>query len=431
MTDSWVGGDIGGLLNMGSTLTGAKKDLDAVVQPLNSKVDSLVTDAGWSGSAADNFRSSWSTSSMAAGGFAELVEAVGKVLTDLGNRLSAANTVLQNAADVATRKGVPVGPNGVPGQLATNDPPSAAEQTAIGNLHDYATFYNESMTTAQQARIDALKALDDLYASIDPSKPMGTGDKIVVADYLRALWTAKTDEERSLGLDAAKKLPDAQAKHEAALNSLADEEAKLKTAKQNLPKLFQLRGEWQKAADELTGLESEISKAESGSPFLPYDRQLNYKLADAAKGVELVDGAPKFLREIPVVDIAATVAGGALEANTDHQEGWSWGHSLLVDVGGGLVGLGAGAVAAGVAVAALPVEGAVSVAAIGGIVIVGVGTFTDKVFHEHWSEDIHNHGVAGGIWDGTVHSVTQTGKAIGGMVSGAAKGVWHGISSLF
>ncbi|GAA1982842.1 WXG100 family type VII secretion target [Kitasatospora viridis] len=431
MTESWVGGDIAGLQHMGSTLTGAKQQLDGIVQPLGAKVDSLVGDAGWSGDAASGFRSAWTTDAMTAGGFSELVEATGKVLTDLGNRLSAAESALQDAADTAQRKGVPVGPTGVPGELATNNPPSPKEQQGINDLHDYGTLYAEIMQTAQQARIDAAKALNDLYASIDPSQPMGKGDKITVADYLRGLWTAKTDEERSLGLDAAKELPDAQAKHDAALKSLVDEEAKFRTAEANLPKAFQLRGQWASAAEKLTELKTTISEAENGSQFLPYDKQLNYKLADATKGVKLMDDAPRFLKEIPVIDIAATVGGGLLEANSDHQEGWSWGHSLLVDVGGGLVGLGAGvAVAAGV-VASLPVDGAVAVAAIGGTVVVGVGTFADKLFHEHWSEDIHNHGVVAGVWDGTMHAGAQTGKAIGGMVTGAGKAVWHGITSIF
>jgi hypothetical protein len=51
----------------------------------------------------------------------------------------------------------------------------------------------------------------------------------------------------------------------------------------------------------------------------------------------------------------------------------------------------------------------------------------DKAFHEHWSEDIHDHGVIGGVAQGSWNVV----KGAGTSIVDDAKGVWHGVTSLF
>ncbi|WP_329174498.1 WXG100 family type VII secretion target [Streptomyces sp. NBC_01477] len=432
MSDSWIGADLGGLHTMGTTLTGAKELLEGVVKPLGEGVETLVSDAGWKGDAAEEFRARWSEDSIAAGGFAELVKATGEALTTLAHALTGANSALQNAADVAAGKGVPLGPNGAPGTMMTADPPSAADQKAIGDLNEYAGVHNEIMHKAQAARIACAKTLNALYDSLDPDTSMGKGDKIVVADYLRALWTSKADDERKLGLDAGKKLDEAEKKHEAALKAMKDEEAKFRTAEADLPKAFRLKGEYQRLGTQIDALDAEVAASRNGSDFLPFDRVLNYKLADALQGVKLVEGAPEFLKEIPVVDIAAVTAIGLVEAKEDHDKGWSWAHSVTVDVGAGLVGLAAGAAV----VAAAPEIGiglgVTATAATAGAVFVGVGYFADEAFHEHWSEDIHDHGVIAGVADGTWNVTKNTGGDMKDLAVGTAKGVsnagksvWH------
>ncbi|MGW0208369.1 WXG100 family type VII secretion target [Streptomyces sp. NPDC003233] len=430
MTDSWVGGDIDGLAAMGTALTSAKEHLDDIVKPLSKGVDKLVKDAGWKGEAAEKFEAAWTKDAITAGGFAELVYAVGKELTDLATNLSSANTALQNAAHVAQKKGVSIGPKGEPVPLATNNPPSAKEVQATKDNNDYTTLYTELMHQAQRARLLAAKNIGRLYAEIDPSEPMQKGDKIVVADYLRGLWTAGAEGDRALGLDMADDIKHAQEEHDKALSALKDEEAKFRTADANLPKAFKLRGEWQAAADQLDSLEGRLAGLENGSSHMPYDRYLNYKMADVLRGSELAEGAPRFLKEIPVIDVAATVAAGGLEAKQDHDEGWSWGHSVLVDVGGGLVALGAGVALA----ASVPVDGVVATAAVGGAVVVGVGTFADKLFHEHWSEDWDDHGAVVGTLYGIGHSGAQAWHTGEGMVTGTghwisdkSKALWHKI----
>ncbi|MFJ9362752.1 WXG100 family type VII secretion target, partial [Streptomyces mirabilis] len=156
MTDSWVGGDIDGLAAMGTALTGAKEHLDDIVKPLSKGVDKLVKDAGWKGEAAEKFEAAWTKDAITAGGFAELVYAVGKELTDLSTNLSSANTALQNAAYVAQKKGVSMGPKGEPIPLATNNPPSVKEEQAIRGRADRR---GAGTPAARQAQVLAIMEL--------------------------------------------------------------------------------------------------------------------------------------------------------------------------------------------------------------------------------------------------------------------------------
>ncbi|PWI42543.1 hypothetical protein [Streptomyces sp. ICBB 8177] len=68
---------------------------------------------------------------------------------------------------------------------------------------------------------------------------------------------------------------------------------------------------------------------------------------------------------------------------------------------------------------------ATGAAVAGGVMLVTVGV--DKAFHEHWSEDIHDHGVPGGIAHGTADVASGSCKT----VWGAMKGLGSGIASVF
>ncbi|MFE2610594.1 hypothetical protein ACFXDI_46475 [Streptomyces mirabilis] len=76
----------------------------------------------------------------------------------------------------------------------------------------------------------------------------------------------------------------------------------------------------------------------------------------------------------------------------------------------------------------------VATAAVGGAVVVGVGTFADKLLHEHWSEDWDDHGAVVGTLHGIGHSGAQAWHAGEGMVTGTghwigdkSKALWHKI----
>ncbi|MEV0279101.1 hypothetical protein AB0I22_22325 [Streptomyces sp. NPDC050610] len=429
MGDSWVGGDIGGLRHMGEAYKKAKGDLDGVVKPLEGAVNGLASDAGWKGEAAESFRGAWSEDSMTAGAFASLVHSTGEILTQLADDLSAAETSLKNAEDVAVRAGVPMKAKGVPNDFMYNDPPSAADKKTIAAMKEYGTVRKEVLHTAQHARIVAADKLRGLYKQI--TDPVSPGDKTTLADYVRGLYAYDAEDARAGGAEARTKIDEAKNAETQAKKELRAERKVYQQQGRALPKDFAPKAAYRDAMSRVEKLETQLARAEHGSTALPYDRALNVKVTDAAKLLRAGEGLeklPDFLKEIPVLDVAAAGACGILEASDDHDKGWSWTHSVAVDGGANVGGLVAGTAATAGLVALAPFDVPVALAAgVGGGIVIGATGVIDHAFHEHWSEDIHKHGVVGGVLHGTGHVFSQTGedfKRLGG-------DVWHGIKSLF
>jgi uncharacterized protein YukE len=424
MSDSWVGGDIGGLRTMAETYKNAKKKLEDVVHPLSSAVEELVGDANWKGDAAETFRAAWSEDALTAGAFAGLVHDAGDILDTLVGALSACETALQNAEHIAVKKGVPMGAQGAPLQFVTSDPPSADEQRTISAFGEYDKVRTEILHTAQHARLVAADKLRGLYAQVTAS--VSPGDKITLADYLRGLYAYDAEDARAGGKEARTLIDGAKEEERAAKKELRAERKAYQKAGRSLPKDLPAKSAYRDAMTKVDSLEEDIARADHGSTKLPYDRALNIKLADAAEALRVgrsLEALPEFLKEVPVLDVAAAAACGLVEAKDDHDKGWSWQHSVVVDGGAALGGV---AVGAGV-VAALPVEGAVALAGVGVVAAVGATSLLDHSFHEHWSEDIHDHGVVGGVLTGTGHVFTETGDDGVRM----AKDIWHGVKSIF
>ncbi|MFE8948730.1 WXG100 family type VII secretion target [Streptomyces sp. NPDC007856] len=427
MSDSWVGGDIGGLRTMAETYKNAKDKLDAVVKPLSSAVDKLVGDAGWQGEAAESFRGKWSEDALAAGGFAELVHAAGEILETLANALSTCESSLQNAQHIAAGKGVPTDAKGAPLPVMTANPPSADDQNTISAMNDYATARDEILHTAQHARLVAAKDLQGLYDKVtSKDDSVSPGDKVTLYDALRGLYAYDAEDARAGGIEARRHIDAARAEAQAAKKQLRDERKVFQQQGRRMPDDLPAKSAYRDAVTKVDSLEADIARADNGSTALPYDRALNVKLVDAADALRLgkgLEALPDVLKEIPVLDVAAAATCGLIEAKDDHDKGWSWQHSVTVDVGAAVGGLAVGAAVT----AALPVEGAVAVAAVGvGSVIVATSVI-DHAFHEHWSEDIHDHGVVGGVLTGAGHVATETvddGKRL-------VKDVWHGVTSVF
>ncbi|MER5536386.1 WXG100 family type VII secretion target [Streptomyces mirabilis] len=424
MSDSWVGGDIGGLRTMAETYKNAKKKLEDVVHPLTSAVEELVGDASWKGEAAETFRAAWSEDALTAGAFAGLVHDAGAILDTLVGALSACETALQNAEHIAVKKGVPMGAQGAPLQFVTSDPPSADEQRTISAFGEYDKVRTEILHTAQHARLVAADKLRGLYAQVTAS--VSPGDKITLADMLRGLYAYDAEDARAGGKEARTLIDGAKEEERAAKKELRAERKAYQKAGRSLPKDLPAKSAYRDAMTKVDSLEEDIARADHGSTKLPYDRALNIKLADAAEALRVgrsLEALPEFLKEVPVLDVAAAAACGLVEAKDDHDKGWSWQHSVVVDGGAALGGV---AVGAGV-VAALPIEGAVALAGVGVVAAVGATSLLDHSFHEHWSEDIHDHGVVGGVLTGTGHVFTETGDDGVRM----AKDIWHGVKSIF
>ncbi|MEV7159948.1 hypothetical protein AB0N77_36005 [Streptomyces misionensis] len=432
MGDSWVGGDIGGLHTMATTYKNAKDKLDGVVKVLSRAVDKLADDASWKGEAAKTFRGVWSEDEFTAGAFAELVSEVGGILGDLADALSTCETSLQNAEHVAAGKGVSTDSKGAPVPIMTANPPSADDQKAISAMNEYAKVRDGILHTAQHARLDAAQKLSDLYDKVTAKDgSVSTGDKTTIADYLRGLYAYDAEDARAGGAQAREKLDDAKQAAQDAKKELRAERKAYQKAGKALPKDLPAKSAYKDALTKVDDLEDAIARAENGSTKLPYDRALNVKLADAAellRAGKSLEAVPDFLKEIPVLDVAAAGACGLLEASDDHDKGWSWQKSIAVDGGANVGGLVAGtAITAGV-VAAVPFEVPTAVVAgVGGVVVIGATGLIDHSLHEHWSEDIHDHGVVGGVWTGTKHVTSETyddGKRL-------VKDVWHGVKSIF
>lgn len=431
MTDSWVGGDIGGLRTMATTYKNAKDKLDDVISPLTRAVDTLVDDTGWKGESAESFRATYTEDAVTAGAFAALVHEAGDILDTLADALSTCETALQNAEHVAAKKGVATGDKGVPLPMVTANPPSADEQKTLSAMSEYDTVRKEVLHTAQKARLAAADQLAALYAEVTGTAEVPAGDKVAVVDYLRGLYAYDAEDARVGGAEARTKIDDAKAEQQAAKKELRAERKAFQKAGRSLPKDLPAKGAYADAVAKVQSLEEDIARADYGSTKLPYDRALNVKLGDAADALragESLDKLPDFLKEIPVLDVAAAGACGLLEASDDHDKGWSWQHSVTVDGGANIAGLAAGVGLTAVAVAALPVEVPTAVVAgVGGVVVIGATGVIDHAFHEHWSEDIHDRGVVGGVLHGSGHVMTETGHDFVRLKDD----VWHGIKSIF
>ncbi|SES07951.1 hypothetical protein SAMN04487983_103060 [Streptomyces sp. yr375] len=429
MADSWVGGDIGGLRTMAETYQNAKDKLDDVITPISRAVEALVGDAAWKGEAAETFRATWSEDALTAGAYANLVHDAGDILSDLADALTTCETALQNAEHVATRNGVLMGAMGVPRTIVTANPPSAQDQKTISAMGEYDKVRQEVLHTAQHARLVAADKLRGLYGQV--TAPASTGDKVTIADYLRGLYAYDAEDARVDGAKARTKIDDARAEERAAKKDLRAERKAYQKAGRALPADLPAKGAYADAVMKVDSLEEAMARADHGSTALPYDRALNVKLADAADALRAgksMEKLPDFLKEVPVLDVAAAGACGILEASDDHDKGWSWQKSVAVDGGANIAGLVAGtAVTAGV-VAALPFEvPAAAVAVGGGLVVIGATGIIDHSFHEHWSEDIHDHGVVGGVLHGTGDVLSDTGHDFIRL----GKDVWHGVTSIF
>jgi len=431
MTDSWVGGDIGGLRTMATTYKNAKDKLDDVITPLTRAVDALVDDAGWKGESAESFRATYTEDAVTAGAFAALVHEAGDILDTLADALSTCETALQNAEHVAAKKGVSTGDKGVPLPTVTANPPGADEQKTLSALNEYDTVRKEVLHTAQKARLAAADQLQALYAEVTGKAEVTAGDKITVVDYLRGLYAFDAEDARAGGAKARTKIDDAKSEAQAAKKELRSERKAFQKAGRSLPKDFPAKGAYADAVAKVQSLEEDIARADYGSTRLPYDRALNVKLADAADALragESLEKLPDFLKEVPVLDVAAAGACGLLEASEDHDKGWSWQHSVAVDGGANVAGLVVGTAATAAVVAALPFEvPALAIAAGGGLVVIGATGLIDHSLHEHWSEDIHDHGVVGGVLHGTGNVLSETGQDFERL----GKDVWHGVTSLF
>lgn len=439
MSETWLGGDLAGMQHLGETMKAAPNDMDDVVRALSSKTDGLVGDAGWKGDAATSFRKAWTANSIQAGALSEVVGHVGGIMDDLAAKLKDIEDSLYNAAHKAQNQGVPIGPKGEPQPIASNpgstDPSAAATQKAAA---DYAEVYKSAMQLAKGYRLHAAEQLAQVYdqISFDPGKINSPDQWVTIGDYLRGLYTIPGEKNFQNMKELPKEIEDARNRMRGTRKALKAEKAAYKAKGMKLPVDNDARLAHSGAVKELRGLETNLAAAEAGKGELPLTKALNTHLSDIAKSIPKVGGAaldavPKgldFIKDVPVIDVAATGVAAELQSRDDINKGWSPAHARSADYGAGAVGLVAGS-ALGTGLAYAGAVPAVAIA-VGGGVAVGVGDLAYQGFHEHWSEDIHDHGVVGGILTGIGHMGENTGgdvKDMGVGVYDGAKSLWHSV----
>jgi uncharacterized protein YukE len=436
---NWIGGDPHGLAGLADTLYGYQPEIEDVTTTLNGKVGQLVTDAGWSGDAADAFRDHWEGDSLSAQALATVIESVGDVVDHLAVSLAQLESGLETAADEARKQGAPVSSNGT---LMDGPVPAAAEQIST----EYGQLRQAYLDTATDARDQATGALQRIYASIAPPPAGDDGtspaDTNTVADYLRGFWAIPSAYRKSIDTKVAKlrsKAATAKAEWIKARDSRPS--PNIKMPKDVKDALHDARADLQQARTTLADAEQIERK-------LPFNKLFDTRLStvftglakgsDAAGDLNTLGKLQKWMGDVPVVDVAAASVGTILNAMDDVDKGQPLFEALPEDALANVGGLAAGAVAgtavaggiAGAAFVGAPVAAVAVGAAVGGAVAFGVGDFVDNAFHEHWDEDIHQDGVVGGIADGISDAGSKTwddAKHVASGIGHAASSVWHGI----
>ncbi len=277
----------------------------------------------------------------------------------------------------------------------------------------------------------------DIYdqISFDPGKQNTSDQWVTIGDYLRGLYTMPGEKNNIVKGKLPTEIADARERMKQARKDLRTARNAYRAKGMKLPSDNDARLAHGQVANELKGLETELASAEAGKGELPLTKALNVKLGDIAKEIpqlasvaEALPKGLKFLKEIPVIDVVASGVVAELQAQDDMNKGWSPEHARVADYGAADVGLVVGTGVSVIAAAAgAPVTAAIIV---GGVLGVGVGDFAYQGFREHWSEDIDQHGVVGGVLTGIEHMDENTGKDVVDMVKGIGNGamnLWHGV----
>ncbi|MEC3915478.1 WXG100 family type VII secretion target [Nocardia sp. CDC160] len=434
---SWIGGDLAGLQAMGTAMQTAPASTNDIVEALSSKVDTIVGDAGWTGSGADSFRKAWTSTSIQVGAVATVTSSAGKILGDLGDNLQAIEADLYNAANDAKLRGAQIGDDGKPLPLViTGDPDTETAKNARQAQSDYSATYDSAIKLAQRFRLQAAKELNDLASPIKPTghdSDFSWDKRVTLADYLRGLYAVPNEKNSLWGQTLPDKIKAANQTVDQAFQDYAKANSDFIAKGGQLPIDDPALANTFAANKDLTQLENKLSAAEAGKGEAPLSNLLNVKIKDADKLIPALEKVtPKglnFLKEIPVVDVAASGVVAEIQSRDDISKGQNPTSARAYDYGAAAIGLAAGAAAVALAPEAAPVA-AVAVGA--GAIVVGVGDTFYQGFHEHWAEDIHDRGVVSGITHGLGNTFSNTGHDmadLGGSAWNATKNattsLWH------
>jgi hypothetical protein len=203
----WVGGDIGGLAQLASTLYGYSPEVTDVAAALNAQVQRVVGAAGWQGKAASAFTAAWERDSRAAQVVGGIADQVAVTVGWLAMALSQIEAMLEQAADEASAHGVPIGADGAPPQACYAGTGGPAQAAAQQWLSDYQAFYTACLRAAQAARQEAATTLGAIVRQIVDSANSKLADTLgsinTVGDLLYDLLSGSHGEELSKAIQKA------------------------------------------------------------------------------------------------------------------------------------------------------------------------------------------------------------------------------------
>lgn len=420
-----IGGDVSGLTTIAGDLSGVAPRLEDITTALGNRVDSLVSDAGWNGDAADTFKGAWEQDGAACDELSRAVKLSGEAISTLATQLASAQRQLDAAVTAAKAAGLPVTDTGLPAGTYYGSQLTAAQT--------FATAVKTAQADADTARQTAADTLDAILSAINPDMSGDGGDGTGIADLaglgtvLKGYYVLPVDRVGDIKKDIAEAKANYAKKH-----------AEWKHSKPGSDARKALSNELKDMRADRTQLSGDLEDAEKLAGKFKGGELLGSSAADVAKGLgaPLEDGArlSRLLDGIPVVDVAAAGLATWAQAKTDHEEGWSWTHAILADGGANAAALGAG-----LASDAIPYVGPF----VAPVISYGVGAYITEATHNaQWTRNIDEHGVV----MGTLDSLGDAGKAtwnndvvgMGGKIAhdvthpaDAAKGLWHGVKDLF
>lgn len=409
----WVGGDIWGLDALIRQCDSVASRITDVSEVLSRQVSSMAGAGGWTGKASDAFTAAWDKDSKAGLQLAEAWTKIGSIAGQLAGELASLENALEEAADQLERQGIPVNaatglpePDTTMSGNASPSPQTLATRTKLAS--QYVSYRAKILNQAEQARTHATYALYSVTEELLPNQ-FDWGQLTNDLDGLRSLWALPTDIRRD---------------YEKALGAKGEVDAKTWDELLAKHRVSGYNARLQKSTiEDLAKARTAAEEAEARLADAPPESILTKLFSGDAEGLGALGVAGKAIKFVPV---AGAATGAVIQVIQDRENHESWTHSLVdgvVSNGASLVaGTGAAAVVT-VGVAAVVGGGsvvAVGAGAVAGVAVaVGVGDGVHNLIQENWGQDIHQHGVLGGLghgiadsWDKTRHDMAHYGDDI-------------------
>ena len=442
----WVGGNIHGLATFASTLYGYVPEMEDVITALNKKVGQIVGDAGWEGSAASAFTANWEKVSAETNAIGLVVIQTGSIVDQLAVDLSKIENALEKAADETAAHGVQIGSNGQPPQACYSN------QTQAEWAEGYASFYQQCIAAANDARVQAAGALQKVFTAItsgtrgkggdgdDPDVGAKVGEGTTLGDLLADLLASPT----AYAGQVADKVAELTEKAKGAKSAWLAAQRAARGADGRFGKMpDNVKTALHDANSELDSAKADLAKAEDGENA--FTKVFGTTLEDLPGASKLADGLDnaKLLSkvlDVPVVDVVAGGVATYLNAQADIQKGVPAWAAYPLETGATVASIAAGTAVAGVVTGAItvgaPVLGVAAGVAAGAVVAYGVGDYIHNYIAD-FGQQIHEHGWVGAFTDfgaagvSTWDDTKQLGEDVGHVASDAGKSIWHDITSIF